>query len=107
MSYPPPPDQPQPGYHPQRPAPDHPRAMTALILGILAMVLCQLAGPFAWKIGGQTMREIDASGGRMGGRGLAQAGYILGIVATILLLVAVAIVAVIILVAIIAAVASA
>lgn len=87
MSYPPPPDQPY--YHRQPPARDHPKAMTAMILGILSLVLCQLVGPFAWRIGGQTMREIDASGGQLGGRGLAQAGYILGVVATVLLIVAV------------------
>lgn len=107
MSYPPPPEQPQYGYQPQLPPPDHPRAMTAMILGILGLVLCQLVGPFAWKIGGQAMREIDASGGQLGGRGLAQAGYILGIVATVLLIVAVALFAVFAIIAIIAAAASA
>jgi hypothetical protein len=30
------------------------------------------------------MREIDASGGRVGGRGQAQAGFILGIIGTAL-----------------------
>ncbi len=89
MSYPPQYDPP-----PYAQAPDHPRATTALVLGILALVLCGLLGPFAWSIGRSTMHEIDASGGRWGGRGQAQAGYVLGIVATVLLLVPFALLAV-------------
>jgi hypothetical protein len=76
-----------PGYGPALPvvAPDHPRATTALVLGILGVVLCQVLGPFAWRIGKQTVDEIDAAQGRLGGRGPAQAGYVLGIVGTVLL----------------------
>ena len=55
------------------------------ILGILGVVICSVLAPFAWKIGKQAVTEIDASGGQMGGRGQAQAGYILGVVGTILL----------------------
>ncbi len=80
MSYPPP-----PGGQYQQPPQDHPRAMTALILGILGLVICGILAPFAWRIGKQAMDEIDASGGRIGGRGTAQAGYILGIIGTVLL----------------------
>jgi hypothetical protein len=79
---------PQPGYAPQAPiqyAPDHPRATTAMVLGILGVVLCQVLAPFAWVIGKRTLSEIDAAHGRMGGRGAAQAGYVLGIVGTVLL----------------------
>jgi hypothetical protein len=36
-------------------------------------------------LGRKSMREIDASGGRLSGRGMAQAGYILGIIGTVLL----------------------
>jgi hypothetical protein len=78
----------QPRYAPQAPiqyAPDHPRATTAMVLGILGVVLCQVLAPFAWVIGKQAMSEIDAAHGRLGGRGAAQAGYILGIVGTVLL----------------------
>ena len=77
-----------PGYPMQGPvqyAPDHPRATTSLVLGILGIVPCQLLAPFAWWIGKKTLDEIDASQGRVGGRGAAQAGYILGIVGTVLL----------------------
>ena len=74
----------QQGY-PVQYAPDHPKATTSLVLGILALVLCQILGPFAWKIGKSTVDEIDASQGQLGGRGAAQAGYVLGIIATALL----------------------
>lgn len=72
-----------PGYPVVRP--DHPRATTAMVLGILGLVVCQACAPFAWSIGGKAVKEIDASGGAYGGRGQAQAGYILGIIGTILL----------------------
>jgi uncharacterized membrane protein YjgN (DUF898 family) len=55
------------------------------VLGILGVVLCQIIAPFAWSMGKKTLNEIDASQGRIGGRGAAQAGYILGIVGTVLL----------------------
>lgn len=66
-------------------APDHPKATTCLVLGILALVLCQVLGPFAWSMSKKTLNDIDASQGRVGGRGAAQAGYVLGIVSTVLL----------------------
>ena len=93
--YPPaaPPGQPAYGYPPAQPlqggygylAPEHPKATTALVLGILGLVTCQIVSPFAWAIGKRTVTEIDASGGRLGGRSQAQAGSILGIVGTVLL----------------------
>jgi len=75
----------QPYYPPYGPPQDHPQATTALILGILGIVLCQALAPFALVVGRKAVREIDASGGMIGGRGNAQAGYILGIVGTVLL----------------------
>ena len=66
-------------------APDHPRATTSLVLGILGVVLCQILAPFAWSMGKKTLDEIDASQGQVGGRGAAQAAYVLGIVGTVLL----------------------
>jgi uncharacterized membrane protein YjgN (DUF898 family) len=65
--------------------PDHPKATTSLVLGILGVVLCQVLSPFAWVTGKRTLAEIDASQGRLGGRGQAQTGYVLGIVGTVLL----------------------
>jgi hypothetical protein len=84
--YPQYPQYPPPGYGaPVQYAPDHPKATTSLVLGILGVVLCQILGPFAWSMGKKTLNEIDASQGRLGGRGAAQAGYVLGIVGTVLL----------------------
>ncbi|HLN77151.1 MAG TPA: DUF4190 domain-containing protein [Nocardioidaceae bacterium] len=76
-----------PGHVPVQYAPDHPRAVTSLVLGILGIVLCGVLAPFAWSIGSKTLKEIDASNGMVGGRGAAQAGYILGIVGTVLLVI--------------------
>ncbi len=68
-----------------RPVQDHPRTTTILVLGICALVLCGVLGPFAWSMGNQALREIDASGGQLGGRDSINVGRILGIVATFLL----------------------
>ena len=78
----------QPGYGQGYGQQDHPKATTALILGILSVVLCSVLGPFAWRIGKRAVDEIDASGGRLTGRGSANAGYILGIIGTVLLVLA-------------------
>lgn len=77
----------QPYYQQYGPPPDHPQATTALILGIIGVVMCQLLGPVAFVIGRKALREIDASGGTLGGRSNAQVGYILGIVSMVLLVV--------------------
>lgn len=70
----------------------HPRATTAMILGIVGLAgtfvcgfLCVL-GPFAWAIGAKTRREIDAEPQRWSGRGEATAGFVMGIITTILLI---------------------
>lgn len=74
-----------PGYPPYGYAVDHPQGTTVLVLGILSIVMCQVCGPFAWSIGRKTLAEIDAQPGRYSNRGLVQAGYICGIVGSILL----------------------
>ncbi len=90
----------QPGYGQQPPygppqgypvayAPDHPKATTSLVLGILGFVVCGILAPFAWRMGKRTVAEIDASHGQLGGRGSAQAGYILGLIGTVFLVLAV------------------
>jgi Domain of unknown function (DUF4190) len=66
-------------------APDHPRSTVALILGIIGIVACSIVAPFALVIGRGAVKEIDASGGQLGGRGMAQAGFILGVIGTVIL----------------------
>lgn len=68
------------------PPPDHPQTTTILILGILGFALCQICSPFAWVMGKRALDEIDASGGRMGGRSTVQIGYVLGIVGSVILI---------------------
>jgi uncharacterized membrane protein YjgN (DUF898 family) len=71
------------GYAPQ--PPKHPQAVTALVLGILGVVVCGLCGPFAWSMGARVEREIAAAGGAYSGSTEATVGKVLGIVATVLL----------------------
>ena len=70
---------------PWGPPADHPKAATILILGILGFALCQFVSPFAWVMGGRVKREIAASNGTVGGAGIVNAGYILGIVGSCIL----------------------
>lgn len=63
----------------QQPAQTPGSAVAALILGICSIVVCPLiCGPLAVVYGSKAKREIDGSGGRLTGRGLAQAGVITG-----------------------------
>lgn len=72
----------QPGYGMVQ---DHPKAVTVLVLGILGLVVCQVLSPFAWVMGNNVVREIDANPGYYGNRGTANAGRICGIVGTVIL----------------------
>ena len=75
-----------PQFPPGRPQQDHPQATTILILGICGLVLCPILGPFAWSMGNKALREVDASQGQLGGREMVNVGRILGIVATVILI---------------------
>lgn len=74
---------------PAAPKPDNKRALWALILGIVGVVCCNLAGPFAWYMGKNEVKAIDAGMGAKENRGMALAGMILGIIGTVLLVLAV------------------
>ncbi len=69
----------------------HGPATTALVLGIVALagaVVCVLpivVGPFAWAAGVRARNEIDRYPGRWTNRSEATAGMVMGIVATVLL----------------------
>ncbi|GAB2522197.1 DUF4190 domain-containing protein [Nocardia heshunensis] len=81
--------QPTPGYYPQyygAPQPDHPQAVVVLILGIASLVFCQLLGPVAWIMGSRARKDIQASGGAIGGSGMVTAGWICGIVSSALMI---------------------
>lgn len=60
------------------------RGTMILILGILSLAVCGLIGPFAWAMGRTDLRKMKA--GIMDDRGYneTQIGYILGIVATVI-----------------------
>ncbi len=53
--------------------------MASLVLGIVGMIIPVAAAP-AIGLGLFAMDDVRVSGGRIGGRGLAVAGFVLGIV---------------------------
>jgi hypothetical protein len=83
--YPPPGQYVQPGQFPVAPvAPNSSKATTSLILGIVSIVMCGLfLGIPAMILARQAKREIRESQGRVGGEGLATAGFITGLIGTI------------------------
>jgi hypothetical protein len=70
---------------PQSPYPEASQSVTVFILGILSIVVCQVLGPFAWKMGTDELRAIREGRRTPENLGLAQAGRICGIVGTGLL----------------------
>jgi len=66
-------------------SPNSSKAVTALVLGILGLVVCSPLGIAAIVVGNQATREIAASGGREGGEGMAKAGVVLGWIAVALM----------------------
>lgn len=79
------------GYGYAAPAQNHPSAQTAMVLGLVGLIgffFCGITivlSPFAWRMGARARREIDASGGTLGGRDTATVGYITGIIGTVIL----------------------
>ncbi len=71
--------EPQAGY------PEQSQAVTVLVLGILSIIICQILGPFAWKMGSDELKAITENRRSPEGQGMAQAGKICGIVGTVLL----------------------
>ena len=65
------------------------RGVLILVLGILGIVICQPVGIIAWVLGKNDLTEMDA--GRMDpqGRGLTEAGKILGIISVAILVLSV------------------
>ncbi|MEV0356462.1 DUF4190 domain-containing protein [Nocardia sp. NPDC050697] len=98
MTYPPPGYPQQPYFRP----PDHPQATTIIIVGVLGLVLCQFLGPVAFVMGGKALKEIDNSGGAIGGRSTVLAGYICGIIGTVILVLTILVIVVAIIIAVVA-----
>ncbi|MDI6784236.1 MAG: DUF4190 domain-containing protein [bacterium] len=73
---------------PQQVVPDKAssKAIAALVLGILGIACCGLCAPFAWVIGSAELKQIKAGLSSQAGKGFAQAGMIMGIIGTILLI---------------------
>ena len=66
-------------------------AVAALVVSIVAAVgvfcygiVAIICGPIAIYLGLRSRRQIRASGGALGGYGMAQAGWIIGLIAAIL-----------------------
>lgn len=76
------------GYPPSGYGPSYPeasQATLALVFGIVGIVVFSPLAPFAWWIGGKEKRAVDAGLRNPANRGQAVAGWILGIIGTILL----------------------
>jgi len=69
--------------------PEDSQATTILVLGILSLVVCQILGPIAWVMGNTELAGIDAGRRPPQNRGTAQAGRILGIISTVLMIIGV------------------
>jgi len=65
--------------------PNDSQATLSLVLGIISVFCCPILGPVALFIGNASRQRVQASGGTLGGGGLATAGLILGIIGTIFL----------------------
>ncbi len=70
--------------------PEASQATTALVLGILGVIGCLITAPFAWYISGKELAAINQGRRDPTGRGVANAGKILGIIGTVFLVIAVA-----------------
>jgi hypothetical protein len=60
-------------------------ATVSLVLGVLGVICCALLAPFAWYLGNQELKAIQAGASPAAGDGIARAGMVLGIVGVVLL----------------------
>lgn len=60
------------------------RGVLILVFGILGFVICFIFGIVAWTMGSGDLKQMDAGLMDPTGRGLTQAGKILGMIATFL-----------------------
>lgn len=64
-------------------------AVTILVLGILSLVVCAVMGPIAWWMGHAELQQIRAGLVSEQDRGMVNAGYICGIIGSVLLMLSV------------------
>lgn len=94
---PPPPMQPYPVQGQPYPPPmatslpEHPKAVTSLVLGLLGLFVFAPLAPFAWSIASKARKEIRLSPGRYAESGTLTAGYVTGVIGTVVLIIAVAV----------------
>ncbi|MFW6598744.1 hypothetical protein ACQBAU_14595 [Propionibacteriaceae bacterium Y2011] len=69
----------------------HPQSTIILVLGILSIVGISVVGPVAWVMGNKAIKEIDQNPAAYSDRGTVQAGRIMGIIGSVLLILGVAI----------------
>jgi hypothetical protein len=74
------------GYNAAPILPDHPKATTVLILGIVSFFTGGITGPFAWYMGGKARQEVKANPGVYKDGGTLTIGWVLGIIGTIQLI---------------------
>ncbi|MEI6277769.1 MAG: hypothetical protein WCQ16_00125 [Verrucomicrobiae bacterium] len=65
------------------------RGTLVLVLGILGLIICQPVGIAAWVMGNADLKQIAAGTMDPEGKSLTQIGKILGVIATVLLALAV------------------
>lgn len=82
--------------------PESSQATTILVLGVLSLVCLPILGPVAWVLGNLELRAIHEGRRDPANRGMANAGKILGIIGTVLILIA-AVVAVLVLLSVLIA----
>jgi hypothetical protein len=57
-------------------------AIVGILFGLLTGVVGLVLGPVAYFLGKSALNRINSSEGKLGGRGTAAAGWVMGVVAT-------------------------
>jgi len=83
VNIPPPPPSPPPGPPAYGPVRNDNGAVASLVCGIVGIACIPLVGIVALVLGLKARNRIDASEGELGGRGMATAGIVLGILAIV------------------------
>ena len=91
---PPPAPPPAAQYGPPAPQelPEHPNAVAIFVLGLLSLLTCAPLGFVAWIMGSSARAQVRA--GYCRDTGLLTAGYVMGVVASLLMLIPLAIIVV-------------